>query len=213
MTSLINRWAEGIDRQTLPAIVLLVLCLVTIAWGLAGIVRGFDLDLALTISLIAFTTGWLAGKHIRKTFSAWTGLCLAGLTTVIVIVGNLGGKVLAFLVAVVTFGKMSDGLSEFPGLVRAWTELAGGAVVLFIRVDDWAHAIAGNVPTFDSVATAFVWAVLVWFCASWAGWWFHNATQPFYALLPALVMGLFALFTRRSENFLAAPLVVMSVRK
>jgi len=31
-----------------------------------------------------------------------------------------------------------------------------------------------------------------------------------FAFLPALVMGLFALFTRRPENFLAAPLVVMS---
>ena len=32
----------------------------------------------------------------------------------------------------------------------------------------------------------------------------------FFALMPILAMGLFALFTRRPENFLAAPLVVMS---
>src|SRR6185503_813012 len=32
----------------------------------------------------------------------------------------------------------------------------------------------------------------------------------FFALTPVVAMGLFALFSRRPENFLAAPLVVMS---
>jgi transglutaminase-like putative cysteine protease len=202
----------AVRRVGVPTILIFTLvlfALITVAWGLVGIVRGLDLDLVLTTTVLGLVTTWFVARSALGGIRASLILGILGISTVFVRVGSLGGKILTLIRAVISFyAQLQRGLLAVQPVVLAWNELSAGVSVLTVRINDWLRAVAAGAPNFDPVATALVWSAMIWFCAAWAGWFVRRRAQPVPALLPALGLLVIPFAYSGAEPILFAVLVL-----
>ena len=74
MSRILSSWADGAGRQTALMFGLVMLFALIIAWGLAGIIRGFDLALALAMAFVGTLCGLVLGKIITN--QVWSVISL-----------------------------------------------------------------------------------------------------------------------------------------
>jgi transglutaminase-like putative cysteine protease len=195
------------------------LVLITIAFGmfafaLAQIVRGFEWNLALTITLLGLSVGWgLARLPLPGVVAGIVAAIIGGEVTVIR-VGQLGGKLFALARAsfeslwrIVTW--QFDAVNA-RAILDALIELVNALVTIFTRAREWWSAIVNGVPAFDPVAVALTWSWIVWGCSVWAAWSLARRHKSFDAFLPSIaLLATMLAYTNADSAYLAWLLAAM----
>ena len=176
---------------TLTALLLLLLALLSVTLGMAGVIRGFDLGLMLPAAVFGLLLGWgLAGRQPVPGWLAALITLALGSELIVVRVGQMTGTLLALL-------RQSAGLAwnlwrrpwaappEAEPALLLLTNLWADLSTVWLRLFDWAAALVFGEPTFDPVAAALVWGLALWLAAAWAGWAVRRRAQPLPGLTPA----------------------------
>lgn len=193
---------------------LVVSAFIGFAFALANLVRGFELGLGLTVTLIGLGVGWALAK------SPLPGGVAA------IIASIIGGEVI-----VVRVGQLSDELltlarTSFDLIIRVLTwqfdavntrasldtlaALMNALVTLFTRAREWWSAVLAGVPAFDPVAVALTWSGIVWGCSAWAVWSLVRRNAAFDAFLPSLaLLATMVAYTNADSAYLVPLLVAM----
>jgi transglutaminase-like putative cysteine protease len=211
--------------RTLLSLTLLLVALGSVALGLADTVRGLDPGLLLTVAGLGMLVGWGLAK---SPLPGWLGGLIAlglGVEIIFLRVGRLGGSLVTLLQALiggsiklVVFlvwefwypGRTGWPLDDLPGatpILLALGELWAGISTLLVRLRDWSLALATGQPTFDPVATALVWSLVLWAVVAWAGWSVRRRDQPLPGVAPAGVLLSGSLFYVRGNPGFLLPLL------
>lgn len=194
----LSRWiTRRIGMRNLLSLSLLLIVLTSASTKLAETVRGFEIQLALTVAVIGLVAGWSLST---TSLSDWRGGIVAsalGCGGILLCVGHLDGKLTALLgsSAGVVWSALrwtavaNTGLSSrWIRLMAASAELWVGAGTLLTRVRSWISAQVAGEPFFDPVAAALTWSLTVWGVSVWAGWMVQRRDRPLAGVAPAGVL-------------------------
>ena len=189
------RWIiHKIGEQALCSWILLLVALCSVALGLGSIIRGLDGGLVLTVIALAIAVGWIVAQPRLPGWAA--GLIAVGLGVgfALVRVGQLGNELALLLRAwvgllwqVVTWQTFQPRPDAQPALL-VLSHFANALATLVARLRDWLLTLAAGAPTFDPVAVALMWSLVLWFVAAWAAWAVRRRERPFEALLPGIAL-------------------------
>lgn len=189
MTRPLQWFLARVDGTTLFILALFELAMLSVAWGLAHIVRGLDFELLETVLMVGAVTGWLLARSSLRGSVALLVALTAAVVTVFVRVGQLGASLLAVCIALAQMlWRIQFRQFEIQSLLDALALLREGLVTLGTRLTAWGLAFAASQPNADLVASALVWSFLLWLAAAWAAWMLRRKINPFFALLPLLLL-------------------------
>ncbi|MBI5035241.1 MAG: transglutaminase domain-containing protein [Chloroflexi bacterium] len=194
MRTIVDSSLRKLGAETIVSSVLLLTALVNIALGLNSVIRGLNMELVVTITLIGFCAGWLFGKF---RLSNWLGILLAlglGIGIVFLRVGQLGTKIAALAQALLTLASQYSNwriLRPFPNarpVAEISSQLMTEIIVLANRWRDWMTTMVSGAPAFDPVAAAITWSFLLWIIVLWTAYQVRRHSHPFRALLPGIAV-------------------------
>jgi transglutaminase-like putative cysteine protease len=179
-------------EKIITLLLLFVLLTAAIA-GVAGVLTGPDWGSLWSGLFFGLLLGW--GLAIFQT-PAWSSALITiflGASYALVYAGGLGRKVsilLTELIFVLNRFNLNDqdpGV-DFTQLAQPLMELVNTVGVILERVYTWVAALVMAEPTFDPVAVAFTWIVVVWIVAAWAGWVAIAYRNALLAVLPVILL-------------------------
>lgn len=185
-----------LGELSLLTVGLLIAAVYVMAAGLANVAAGVEHSLIISIAI----SGALVGLVIASMrLPGWGVIALSGMVGLLLIllrVGGIGPQLLSVLrEATLYLGRVESpwyrSLSVTLGenqLQEAWSELLAALSVLLARSGAWLQTWVAGEPTFDPVAAALLWSVLLWAAAVWMAWGFRVKKQPLLALIPAVVL-------------------------
>ena len=182
------RVAGRVRRQTILALVLLLVLFSSLVYGVSDSVRGIEPQLLRPLVWIGLPLGWLlAYWQVRRWLVAVIAL-IAGVVPLSLLVGQLGGHLATLLgeLANVLWQAIRGSLWPDPvPIYAAWTELVNSASVLVARLYSWALNLAREQPTFDPLPIALLWGLMLWGTVVWAGWAARRRVDALWAIAPA----------------------------
>lgn len=194
--------------EKLAALVLLLILLTAATAGVTTALRGPDWASLWRGLLFGLLVGWVLAifrQPARR--AAWIALAI-GLIYTLLFTGGLAGKVLAVAAELVRLASRivtspKGGGVDLTSLAHLLQELSASTGVVIERVQAWVLALVTGQPTFDPVAAALVWSVLVWIVAAWAGWVIEARRNALLAVLPAILLSVGTLsYARRASPVL-----------
>ncbi|HZQ09508.1 MAG TPA: transglutaminase-like domain-containing protein [Anaerolineae bacterium] len=199
MIGLLEWFVRRVGARTLLILGLLAVALSGMDWTLSAIVRGLDLDLLLTITLVGAVSGWLLARSRVPPLVAGLLIVLIALVTGFLRVGQLGDRLFAVFTAIVNalwdtqFGKF-----QWQPILETTESLIAGIVTLLTRLEGWSRALGAGQSTYEPVASALVWSFIVCLLTGWAAWHLRRADRAFVSLLPlALFLALVIAYSGR----------------
>lgn len=211
---------RAVGLRTLLIYALVASVLFSVAIGVAGVAHGMELELVLSMTVIAMVTGWLLGRLRLPGWLAAIIAILLGSQVIAIRVGQLAGNIgiiaRTLIELISQLIQRKSVLLPVLSLDRELSELWNVVSAMLIRLWDWLAALAGGVPSFDPVALALVWSAVFWGIAVWATWHARHSEQSFSAVLPAIILLAVVLgYTRSNPTYfippLAASLVLMTL--
>lgn len=212
---ILGNWIKRLGRWLgWPAILnlgLLLLALSSTASGLAANNRGLDTGLALTTVIFGLGLGWALGA--AKPLPAWLSAILfivLGSEALLIRIGRLDVVLLdlARRLRELVWPASSNGSltlnSIGAGVAHLWLQLN----TFLDRLAAWALSLTTSQPIFDPVAAAFVWALILWLVAGWAGWVVRRRGRPLQALTPAGLLLATILAYRPQDALRLGPLLI-----
>jgi transglutaminase-like putative cysteine protease len=187
-----------LGARTLLALTLLLVAVMSVALGLADLVRGLDGSLLLPVAALGVMLGWALGK---APLPGWLGGLLGfilGAEAIVLHVGGLGRPLMALLRRVI---ELAWGLLLWPlegrpdtlAITLAFRELNSHASSILKRGQDWLLAVMQGEAAFDPMATALAWGLILWTTALWAGWVVRRHHRPLHGIAPAAALLLISL--------------------
>jgi hypothetical protein len=207
LTGLFSRKLRQIGAGTGLAVLLLLLSLITVAYGLTLVVRGLSLSFAIGLVTLGQLIGWLMA---RSKWEAWqsAGLaCLLGLAVLFLHVGQLAAVLFALLlrtnslVGVLFRGPLGT-YNRFEVVRQTWSageQLLEGVSVLLGRIAAYFYFLLSGRGAFDPLANLILWGIALWCMAAWASWLVRRHSKPVAAILPGGVVLAACLSYSRSE--------------
>jgi hypothetical protein len=194
--------------EKLAALALLLILLTAATAGVTTALRGPDWASLWRSLLFGLLIGWVLAifrQPARR--AAWIAVAI-GLIYTLLFTGGLVGKVLAVAAELVRLASRivtspKGGGVDLTSLAHLLQELSASTGVIIERVQAWVMALVTGQPTFDPVAAALVWSVLVWIVAAWAGWVIEARRNALLAVLPAILLSVGTLsYARRASPVL-----------
>ncbi len=193
---LFTHFINIIGPRTFIILGLLLLALGNAASTLAHVIQGPGLNLLLVAMVIGLTLGWiLAGFKPLPDWLTALIISILGFEILLVRVGHL--EVIGLKLGPILFhwGKqlgawiwfkqeLPDNVLLQQTLLELWSNLS----ILLLRLANWGQAIITGEPTFDPVAAALVWGLIMWLVSAWAGWVTHRLARPLVALAPLTML-------------------------
>lgn len=188
--------ARRLDRGALLAQGLLLVVLLSVAWGVVDAVpRGPDLPLLIPFTLLAVLLGGLLGRGRLPVWAVALLLATVGVGAILVRVGVLGGDIWRVVREVyrATAWPGGAGLALQPEALRpvveAWQILTGNLATLLLRIEEWVTALVSRRSVFfDPVAATAGWALGIWLVSCWAGFALRRFHRPLEAIFPAATL-------------------------
>lgn len=213
---MIESLVRSVGMRTLAIYALLATVLFSVAISVASIAHVIELELVLSLTIIAMLTGALLA---RSRLPVWLHAILAillGIEVIIARVGQLAGSIGAIartLIELISqLVQRKSGMLPMLSLARDVSELWNVFNALMIRLWDWVAALGVGAPSSDPVALALVWSAVFWGIAVWATWRARRREQPFSAILPAIILLAIVLgYTRGDPTHLILPLAASLV--
>lgn len=189
------RWAvRRAGGRNLLLWALLLLGVGSVALGIADRVRGVEPTLAVQMTVLGLTLGWLVSLIGLRGWAAGLVTVIVGVGVVFSRVGHLGGTMLRLFPAWMSLMRSvpqwlrSDAVLEWGAVWAILIELGTDSATLLARVYRWVVALALGPPAFDPVGVALVWSLGLWAVGGWAGWLTYRRERPLWALAPAGVL-------------------------
>ncbi len=176
---------------------LLALALTSVAYGFASLVRNVEFEFLLSLMLVALLVGWYFARARLPGWGSGLLLVCLGVGLTIFVVGEFGELTIAWVQTLP--GLLWHTLLRSDSWPEAWDAFQTAGVVwqnrwgaLFADVGAWVQSLGTDNPTFNNTAVLFVWGLVIWLVAAWAGWIQRRRAQPLIAILPgaALLLGL-----------------------
>jgi transglutaminase-like putative cysteine protease len=159
--------------------------------GLAGVVRGLDVDLALLMAAVGLLIGWGLAVLSLSDWAAGVLIPLLGFGSVLLRVGRLDTRLVPLFQTL--FG-LYDGvlrwiyggsLPDAQPVILALVELWSGFVTLLDRARVWLLAVLAGQSPADPVAMMLVWSLILSAVCAWAGWMVRRHSQVLPGIAPA----------------------------
>jgi hypothetical protein len=211
MIELLARLLRAIGAQAMIAFALLAIILGSVVLGVSSVIRGLNLELVSSVTLMAMLGGWLLA---RLPFPGWLAsaiLALFGSEIILMRVGQLEGKLFGIARTLIELTMQAvqrkNILPLLISLENASGELLGVVAALIVRLGDGLVALMTGVPAYDPIVSALVWSAAFWAIAAWAAWGVRRRAQVFSALVPGIAMLTIVLgYARGDANYLILPL-------
>jgi transglutaminase-like putative cysteine protease len=184
----------GIRRlgvATFLSLLLLLIAFASLISALADHIREFDTALAAPVVVLGLLGGWLLARLPLPAWLAGLVAAILSLEAIVIRIGRLDKllidilKPLPYLLWDIWQWPFS-GPPDFLPLQTALLALGGGLNILAGRVVTWlGPLLTGGEATFDPVAAALTWNLILAGVAVWAGWVVRRQGHPFLALAPA----------------------------
>ena len=192
MRRAVRIWQGDLSLLTIG---LLFAAVYVMALGLADVAAGVEQSLFTVMAISAALVGLVVASMRIPGRRAMALSGLVGLFLILVRVGGIGPQLLQALREGILYLSSIEspwyGSSLVVGegrLQETWLELFAALGVLLARTVAWLQTWIVGEPTFDPVAAALLWSVLLWIAAVWAAWGFRMIKQPLLALVPAVVL-------------------------
>ncbi len=190
MIRFIRRTASRTALINLFIFALLLAAMLTVAAGMADLVRGLAYqDLAVLMSA-ALLVGWvLAGSSIRWILWMAAGL-VSGWLFVIIQVGRLGPLVLRWALVLFRFAfaaiRWRWAGPPNPGPLNDQSlEIVQVILTLARRLAGWLAGLPDSFGAYDLIVAALIWSFLLWLVAYWAGGVLRRWRMPVVSHAPA----------------------------
>ena len=174
--------------------ILSLAALICLPIATSDLVRDAGMSLLLPITVIGILLAWsLAYWRVRIESSAFILLFLGPLALFIRI-GQMGRDLfeligqlfrMAFAVYYWLVYRVSP---DFPALLSSINSLSQKVFVFGERLLSWSVAISRGVETEDPVVRTFIWSLVLWSIAIWAGWLIYRNKNFLAGMLPSTIM-------------------------
>ena len=178
----------------LVSFALLLVALLIVARGISDVSLGLEAFLLAAMAIGGAVLGWSLALTQMGMGLAFLVSLLAGVVGMLFVVGQIGDKFAAMVGSLV---EMAGPLwrSVVAAEVPDWSPVAETAALLARAVSvvtgrgvHWLTTWIRGEPSFDPVAAALIWSLLIWSVAAWAGWIYGRHHRALIALLPASVL-------------------------
>lgn len=194
------------ERAEKFAILLLLFILLTAATaGVSAVLTGPDWASLWKSLLLGMLFGWVLAIF---RWPAWRSALLViglGLLFSALFAGGLSEKVTAVFEELLRLAggiisSLTTKEADFSLLTRLIQQVFTSTGVVLGRVFSWLKDLVIGQPIFDPVAAGFVWSIVVWLVAGWAGWVVEARRNALIAVLPALILNLSTLSYGQSNS-------------
>ena len=176
---------------------LMVAILVSMVNGISDVVRGFNLDLALSVLGIALVVALVILRFGRKGWTSALFTFFSGLLISAMMVGRLWDELLNlfnnlfwwlgnFIEALVGLLQGESTFLSFGTLFIYILDFTQGVYIMFQRIVLWAWRFPRM--NNDLVSILMVWSLLIWFATIWAAWFQWRRKRPVEAVIPAFIL-------------------------
>jgi transglutaminase-like putative cysteine protease len=192
--------------EKLVTLLLLFIMLTAVAAGLSSVLSAPDWDSLWRGLIIGLLIGTALAIFQQPPLGSILIIALTGVSYALLYSGGLGQKlydlVTGFLLVIIRIATSPLDLNiDLTSINQLLVDLFNTSVVIIGRVSMWVNALAIGEPTFDPVATAFVWILLIWIAAAWAGWIALAHRNVLLAILPVLLLSIGTLSYGQRDSF------------
>ena len=216
---LISTLVRRLGPKALLLWALLLLSMASFAGGLSDLVSGLTYRYLFLTAALAMTLAWgTALLPMRARLAAALSMLL-GMTFLLIRVGGLGDDLyraahaaLLLLVKILAWPWL--GPPELAAIIAPWQVLVGvwsDLAILVIRPLRWIWGIILGRGVFDPVASTLAWGLVMWICASWAGWVARRHTHPLLAIVPGGGLIAFLLAYTRNRSPILLPIIGLTL--
>jgi len=200
---MMERLSKILGSAEALGIILLSMALQVLAYGISSSVPNTDTSSFFWVCALAALIGYGLGRRKWRGIQTSVGMAALGIVLVWMLGARLaqplldlieaGFSLLPQLVPAVRYG---DGI-DTTAILEAWGVIAQASLALWARMQTWLIGFDRSVTINDALIRNMVWALILWLCAAWMGW-FAEKQNAVVALLPA--MALLAAVTSYSER-------------
>ncbi len=210
------RWGEKF-----VTLALLFILLTAAASGVTLVLAGPDWGLLWKSLLIGLLLGWGLAALRKPAWLSALLIVLLGVLLNLLSSGGLSGPLVGVFVELIRLPAhllraSQIGAVDLSALNQQTALFANAVGVVVGRIFTWTSTLLSTQSAYDPVAARFVWSVLVWMTAAWAGWVVEAAHNALLAVVPVLGVFLTSLsYGQRSTSVtylvLGITLVLMAV--
>jgi hypothetical protein len=196
---------RGQAPEKIITLLLLFFLLTAAVAGVTGVLTGPDWNALWKGLIFGLLVGWLLAIFQQPPWRSIPLMAFLGTCYALLYVGGLRQKTLAVLSEfffIVSRFATSSGVvpGDASSIKPPIADFLNTSGVILERVRVWVLALVMKEPVFDPVAAAFVWILLVWLIAAWAGWAAIAHKNALLATLPVILVSVATLAYGRSES-------------
>ena len=175
------------------SVLLIILALFFFATGIASSLKNTDTRSFFLICLAAAAISYGLGKTRSNGIPASAGIAALGLLFVWILGARLTQPLLNLLKVVLsTIPKIITSIQlkipvDTTSIVEAWLVIVRSSSALSIRLRAWFSGFGSNITLSDTLIRNMVWALILWLCAAWTGW-FTVKRNAVVSLLPLIAV-------------------------
>ena len=194
---MIERFGRWLVQRLMHAeslgILLIVLALFTFCSGISASLRNTETGSFLGICLAAAAIGFMLEKLHWNGIQATAGIVALG----VLFIWSMGARLTQPLLDLLTEALSmlpqvipairSNASVDTTRLLEAWTVIAQSSSALVVRFQTWMIGFDKNITINDALIRNMVWALTLWLCSAWMGW-FAGKRNAVVAFLPAMAL-------------------------
>ena len=184
------RWVvHKLGIKPILYIALLLLGVGSAALGLADIIKGLELELAIKLVSIGVGISWITARTRIKNWVGLIFLITIGLIVLVTMVGDLWGPIIGLFRATdyliwEILHLESDVPIDLTNIKLAYSEVSFGISSILVACGEWIKSIRDGLPFFEETVISLVWGAVIWLMACWAGWVIQRYRRPLMSIIP-----------------------------
>jgi transglutaminase-like putative cysteine protease len=195
---------------------LLVGVISSVAFGLSEMVRGLAFRPLFWLSFVALSVGWLLARTRLKTWLVTILLPLLGVGMTYFWVSKLLAPTVNFFRAAVQIGSnyfrlREEYILDSTAIELALSELSFRTNSTWMELQDWLGALSSDQPGFQAAAVLFVWGVMIWIVAVWAGWVQKRYDNAIVSIFPGATLLVATLGYTYEDSTALLPFLIFSL--
>lgn len=192
--------------EKLTALLLLFILLTAAIVGVTSVLLSPDWASLWKALIFGLLVGWLLAIFQQSGLRAAGFAVALALIYTLLFTAGLGEKVTTVVAELIRLASRivtspPNTEADLTSLAPSLQALSASTGVIIERVRTWVVALLTGQPSFDPVAAALVWSMLVWFIAAWAGWVVEARKNALLAALPAILLSVGILSYARRATF------------
>lgn len=199
----------GID--TIIPFSLITFMVLSFVFGLQNILLFANEGALITTACLALLTGWLLGRSRLHIFLSMAIASLAGTLFVVINTLKLWSLSYFLLLESIRFAWQSiltlteNVIPDTSPLIVLSGDIAQKLGHLMTTFSGWWRNLLSGVPNYDSEVTSLLWALALWYVASWAALCYRRSNLTLVSILPAGIIFAGSLSYSRGSTYFLVP--------